>query len=61
MLSKYLGIQSKKNKVRYTKYYGDGDMKAFSAVANVYGDEDKVKNRNALATFKNVLAVGFEN
>ena len=32
-----------KNKVRYTEYYGDGDTKAFSAVANVYGDEDKVK------------------
>ena len=30
-------------KVRYIEYYGYGDTKAFSAVAKVYGDEDKVK------------------
>ena len=45
MLSEYLGVQLEKNKVRYTKYYGDGDAEAFSAVANDYGDEDKVKKK----------------
>ena len=50
-----------KSEVRYTVYYGDGDTKTFSAVANVYGDEDKVKDRNALATFTNVLALVFGN
>ena len=42
------GRSIEKNKVRYTKYYGDGDTKAFSAVANVYGDEDKVKKQECI-------------
>ncbi|GBO39726.1 hypothetical protein AVEN_209199-1 [Araneus ventricosus] len=36
---------------RYTKYLGDGDSKAFDAIAkeNIYGDEFQLKNWNALA------------
>ena len=43
-----VGRSIEKNKVRYTEYYGDGVTKSFSAVANVYGDEYKVKKQECI-------------
>ena len=43
-----------KNDLRYTEYYGDGDTKSHSAGKDVY-EESKVSNKNALATYRNVL------
>ena len=49
----------KKNKLRYTEFYGDGDIKSFSTVKNTYADIE-VKKIECVGDVQNESDVYYE-